>query len=100
MRHIVSAAQRNFDGKVIMSVRHMDYLFWKVVLGLGENESLPTGDLPEVVKHWQRCEQGFVDNDGVFLTREQAYPIALAANQILPAEINWLVGSLHSEHLY
>lgn len=28
-------------------------------------------------------EKGFIDSDGYYLTREQAYPVALAAGQIV-----------------
>lgn len=102
MRYIVSAAQRNADGRVIMSVRHMDHLFWRNVLDLSADQSLslPTGGLPHKVTLWQGCEQGFVDNRGDFLTREQAWPVALEARQILQKELNWQRGCLHSEHLY
>lgn len=100
MRYIVSAAQRNADGRVIMSVRHMDHLFWRNVLDLAADQQLPLGELPHKVTLWQECEQGFVDNHGDFLTREQAWPIALDAGQILQKELNWQRGCLHSEHLY
>lgn len=103
MRYIVSAAQRNSIGRVIMSVRHMDFVFWRNVLDLPEDELLPRhAGLPDEVKLWQGCEQGFVDNYGVFLTREQAWPIALEAGQILKKELElgWQRGCLHSEHLY
>jgi hypothetical protein len=51
---------------------------------------------PQALKY--RWEQGFIDQHGVFYSREQAWEIAEFRNQIvreLPA-----TGKLYSEHLY
>lgn len=102
-RRIVSAAQRNSAGRVLMSVRHMDHNFWRAVLGLPDSADLPVGTpFPEAIQEWQGAEQGFVDNRGNFLTREEAWPIAMAARQVNVEELRqkWQIGCLHSEHLY
>jgi hypothetical protein len=44
-------------------------------------------------------EQGFVDQKGVFLTREEAWPIAKAAGQII-RRVGGDEGRLYSENLY
>jgi hypothetical protein len=36
----------------------------------------------EGTKSWLGCEQGFIDQHGVFLTREEAMVIALDGDQI------------------
>lgn len=100
-RRIVCAAQRHADGRVMLSVRHMDHGFWRTLLELPAGDVLPRGgQVPVAVVEWRDCEQGFVDNRGEFLTREDAWPVALEAGQILPAELQWCRGQLHSEHLY
>lgn len=45
------------------------------------------------------CEQGFIDNRGEFLTREEAWPVALAAGQIF-RRVGGDEGRLYSENLY
>lgn len=92
MRRIVSAAMKLADGRVIMCVRHGDMLFHKA---LGVELGSPAHFA--LVKH---DVAGFVDCMGEFLTREEAWPVAMGAGQIIPAELGWQTGSLHSEHLY
>ena len=64
---IVCAAIRR-DGLIIPGVRHFDPLMRDILKALG------TG--------YTNWEHGFVDNQGVFLTREEAWVIADLGGQI------------------
>jgi len=101
-RKVVCAANRK-NGFIICGARHFDdcmrgqikkafpirYLLWKVFKKFG-----PFGG-------W---EQGFIDQKCEFITREEAYNIAMAASQISEAEKYWLkdktVKTLISENIY
>jgi hypothetical protein len=48
---------------------------------------------------WRTAEQGFVDQRGEWLTREEAWIVADGEQQII-RDPDWMVGHLHSEHLY
>ena len=48
---------------------------------------------------WTRAEQGFVDQFGVFLTREEAWDVASKAGQIV-RRVGGDGGCLYSENLY
>lgn len=83
---VVCAAIRK-EGSTICGVRHFDELMIMQILASGEPID------------WRDADQGFVDRDYRFLTREQAWEAARLNGQILYA-LDWCVGSLHSEHLY
>lgn len=85
LRVIVCAAIRLGD-KVIIGNRHYDSLMSRVLIQTPEED-------------WSKAEQGFVDNKGVFLTREEAWFVAKDANQII-RRIPCKEGVLYSEHLY
>lgn len=91
---IVSAAVRINDGRVIMCVRHLDHIFLKA-LGIDTTKVTDAG-----IELVRGHVDGFVTNTAEFLSREDAWPIALGAGQIIPAEMGWQTGRLHSEHLY
>ena len=84
-RRIVCAAMRNAWNSVICSPRHWDDTARRLV--------------DEMDCAWGDAEQGFVDQQGVFLTREEAWPIALAAGQII-RRVGGDEGRLYSENLY
>ena len=66
-RVIVCAANRIKSGLIVLGVRHCDELMHSQVRDL-------------------TCsEQGFIDNDGDFLTREEAWGVAAMADQIMAA---------------
>lgn len=69
-RMVVCAAHRSLaTGTVILGIRHGDAFMAQQM----------TANAPE----WgEGFEQGFVDQFSVFMTREEAWPVALAANQI------------------
>lgn len=86
-RQVVCAALRK-DGLVICSARHYSGHTREIIKRLG----LSFGG-------W---EQGFIDQNDVFLTREEAYLIAKERGQVSLEELEWLNGrvSLISENLY
>ena len=88
-RRIVCAAIRNKMGSIICGVRHYDNIMHD---NLGQRSDRP---------YWKKSEveQGFVDNEGNFLTREEALKIAKEQGQV----VNRCGGDdnkLFSENLY
>lgn len=89
-QRIVCAANRNANtGLVICGARHFDAIMHR------QMEGRPLAERDD----WRRSEQGFIDQSGQFLTREQAWPIALAAQQIRQ-RVGSDEGMLFSENLY
>lgn len=84
-QRIVCAAIRNDVYDIICSPRHWDSLMRVQV-------SLSSGK-------WDMAEQGFVDQHGEFLTREQAFKVATEAGQII-RRCGGDDGKLFSENLY
>ena len=76
MRVIVCAANRitRNDGTIdiICSPRHCDSIYKMRFLQMSKEEKLL----------WEKAEQGFVDQHGIFLNREEARLIAINNNQI------------------
>lgn len=87
-RVVVCAANRSLTGKIVCGARHWDSAMRSMTV---VDKNLP----PE----WRGAEQGFIDQYGQFLTREEAYIIAEKAGQIKygPAHSE---GTLYSEDLY
>ena len=89
-RRIVCAANKFSTGEVFLGVRHCDKHMnqWLLVC-------TPHGN-------WTGAIQGFVDNKGAFLTREEAWKVAVAANQLIPLSENpsRIDGILYSEDLH
>lgn len=82
---VVCAANRHHDsGRIICGARHWD--------------SIMRGQLIDGQKggSW---DQGFIDQWGQFLTREEAWKVAVAKGQIR-RQIDTPEGTLYSEHLY
>ena len=69
VRRVVCAANRYPDGLVVCGPRHFDSVMHAQLRAAGGERSV--------------AEQGFVDQHGVFLTREEAMEIARAAGQIV-----------------
>ena len=97
-QRVVCAANQHNDGFIVIGVRHFDNIMRDTInlrKELNENED------------WHGCDQGFVNQFGNFLSREDAWVTACKANQIIR-----LVGSqtkedigkegikLYSENLY
>lgn len=86
MQHlIVCAAIRDATGQVVSGVRHFDGVMHATI------KSMMSYTTP-----W---EQGFLDNAGRFLSREEAYLVAEAAGQIR-RRVGGDNGRLFSENLY
>lgn len=89
IRFVVCAAIRStVTGRVLCGARHYDSI-------MREHASNGT----ELHHEWQGSEQGFVDQFGKFMTREEAWLVAESANQI-KHHFGGKPGRLFSEHLY
>lgn len=86
MRKVVCAAIRSANGHLILGVRHYDLLMIK---------TLDNTKDPDEFLHRIGDDQGFIDNLGQYLTREEAYEVAAAAGQLTPN-----LRCLYSEDLY
>lgn len=85
-RVVVCAAIKNKRGVMVCSPRHWDTMMHAQALSMkGED--------------WYQAEQGFVDQRGVWLTREEAWKVAEAAGQIM-RRVGGDEGCLYSENLY
>lgn len=87
-RVVVCAAIRRKDGKMVCGARHYDPAM--------RGQFLRGGKRP---KKWISAEQGFIDQFGVFMNREEAYKVADAAGQIKYG-MDHSKGTLYSEDLY
>jgi hypothetical protein len=89
--HIVCAANKVGDtGLILVGTRHWDSLMtaqWRVVKGLPEFKEVT----------YDNIEQGFLDRNRNFLTREEAYQRVIETGQPVVGE-DW--GELYSENLY
>jgi hypothetical protein len=77
-----------YDGTLILGVRHFDSIMRDTIESYPEKNFRTIGHV-----------QGFVDNKGVFHTREEAWVIADAAGQII-RRCGGDEGKLFSENLY
>ena len=93
-RRVVSAAIRATDGTVLIGIRHYSRDMHDQIAARFDGEKF---------KHRHDEDQGFVDQHGRYLTREQAYKVAEAAGQIAYPDAcgKGLAGpKLYSEGLY
>lgn len=67
MRRVVCAALRNQDGMIVCGARHNDAVM-RAQMGSAD---------------WRKADQGFIDQYGVFMTREEAHKVAIEAGQII-----------------
>ena len=86
-RRIVCAALRDGDGRIVCGPRHFDGTMMEQI------KDRPNKDA------WRTSEQGFIDQHGKFLTREEAFVIAASERQIL-REVGGNGIDLYSENLY
>lgn len=84
-RRIVCAAMMK-EGRIVTGARHYDLLMKSQM------------DAAEGIDWWLGCKQGFVDQFGDFLNREEAWVVAKEQNQII-REVS-TPGRLYSENLY
>lgn len=83
-RRVVCSANSFPDGTIIIGVRHCDAFMRKQATAYGLSK--------------QGMKQGFIDQWGTFMTREEAWIVAEAAGQIIYRG-NWGSGVLYSENL-
>ena len=69
---VCAAIRRKDTGEIIVSARHYDPIMRAII----------NRDSAERYNLWFTAEQGFIDNHGKFLTREEARVIATAQGQI------------------
>ena len=84
-RRVVCAAMINRNGDIICSPRHWDMIARDQAELSGTN--------------WTIAEQGFVDQFGKFMNREEAWEVAKAAGQII-RRVGGDGTRLFSENLY
>ncbi len=87
-QRIVCAAIRNKRGLIICGARHFDVCMKNQI----EKSTGWWGDPSQI-------EEGFIDNKGTFLNRNEAYLIAFKNNQIL-RRVGGDKNTLYSENLY
>lgn len=85
MRRVVCAAIRDHTGRIVCGARHFDAVMSRAI-----------GEMMSFVIPW---EQGFIDQRGEFMTREEAHKVATEAGQIL-RRCGGDEGRLFSENLY
>lgn len=73
-RRIVCAAIRAADGSLLLGIRHYS---------ADMHEQIEQRLDGEKFKHRSGADQGFVDQHGRYLTREEAYVVAVMAGQIV-----------------
>lgn len=69
MDRIACAAIRNKEGIIICSARHFD--------------TIMHGQIESSFHDWKNVDQGFINQRGEYLTREEAWVIATTAKQII-----------------
>jgi hypothetical protein len=95
-RRVVCAALRNSSGDIITGARHYDSIMRASI----ERERK---DIPHVsggtTAAWRAAEQGFIDQWCVFMSRNEALQVALAADQRI-RRCGGDEHQLYSENLY
>lgn len=84
-RRVVCAAIRDMSGRVVCGARHFDIGMVRAIK-----------EMMSFVEPW---EQGFIDQRGEFMTREEAHKVAADAGQII-RRCGGDDGRLFSENLY
>jgi hypothetical protein len=78
-RRVVCAAIRAADGSLLFGIRHYSQ-------DMHEQIAQRNDGLKFIHRHDE--DQGFVDQRGVFMSRHEAFQVALAAGQIVNPEAN------------
>lgn len=90
-QRVVCAAIRGADGNLIAGPRHYDLVMYAAIQYSAD---------PGNFKHRSGDDQGFINQHGVYLTRQQAFEVANAAGQIIEGAVPHHGGRLYSEMLY
>jgi len=85
---VVCAACKLEDGLILCGARHWDMIMIRQAQAMGS------------IKHAPRAEQGFIDQFGDFLTREEAMQVVKASGQDFSITNNGGDIALFSEGLY
>lgn len=87
---VVCAACKMTDGTVVLGARHWD------------GRMIATADMLNRERSHDPDDQGFIDQWGRFMTRSEAWRVAVAANQIhhRSGGDEYDGGTLYSENLY
>ena len=98
VRRVVCAANKMNDGTLLVGARHWDSVMHATAKAISAPAFEYKWDMDKEV-------QGFIDQFGVFMDREEAWVVALAAGQIRYVEgWNYKPGKqvyhLYSENLY
>ena len=102
---VVTAANRHKEtGLIIVGTRHFDKLMRAQIFALQGFDATKAAagewDGMSSSVDWKDLDQGFVDNYGDFLTREEAWYIADHNGQIINQELYGRVGYLYSENIH
>lgn len=89
---VCAAIRHNKTGVIIASIRHFDDIMRNQIKQLN-----PTDD-KEIRIEWNGSEQGFLTNKYRFVSRQEAWEIALKQGQIKRKVSS--EGKLYSENLY
>ena len=87
---IVCAAIRAEDGMVMTGIRHYSGDMFSQIMARNDGEKFA---------HRSGDDKGFVDQKGKYYTRQEAWDVAIKANQII-RKIDGQDGFLYSENLY
>lgn len=75
-RRVVCAAMQNSAGDIVTGARHYDGIMQQHIERLRETHGHDVWSKSDI-------EQGFIDQNGWFLTREEAHKVATDAGQII-----------------
>jgi hypothetical protein len=75
IRRVVCAAVRLND-VIVLGPRHFDHTMHTMIARLA------TSGTPRTA--WAHADQGFIDQYGVYMSRSEAYDVAVHSGQILP----------------
>lgn len=89
-RRVVCAAIRSDDGDILLGIRHYSTDMCAQMHARNDGAKFA---------HRRGDDQGFVDQHGTYMTREEAFKVASAAGQIIRTFDNGC-GRLYSENLY
>jgi hypothetical protein len=102
---VVSAANRHKpSGLIIAGARHFDNIMRAQIFSLQgfdmDRAAAANWEGMHSSEDWKDLDQGFIDNYGDFLTREEAWHLANYNDQIIQQEQCGHEGYLFSENLY
>ena len=112
-RVVVCAAIRNSSGVIICSARHFDALMHRQIqeyarlYDIDSHDYVTTAEIAtprerrstHFIYLWSKAEQGFIDQYCVFMTREEAYTVAIESGQYKDIPSGGQ-NKLYSENLY